>query len=116
METKQGAFYDSLIRNNKQIKSDRAEAILEDAELYYSRKIQDLQTVKKKLVRDRKSLLDLSPTNAQSLVLASDFDAQAFITRDLEIGLKIREIDIQLEILEAQYSYYFASPELQGGE
>jgi len=52
-------------------------------------------------------MLDLSPTNAQSLVLASDFDSNAYIAKDIEIGVKIRNAEIKLEIAKARYGYLF---------
>lgn len=43
METiNNGAFIESLKRNNRQIREDRALNISEDAELLYKRKIEDL--------------------------------------------------------------------------
>ncbi len=42
-DASQGAFFNSLKRNNKQIRDDRATAITEDTELVYKRKIEDLE-------------------------------------------------------------------------
>ena len=52
-------------------------------------------------------MLDLSPTSADSLVMASDFDAEAFIQKDVEIGLKIRNLEITLEIARTRYNHLF---------
>ena len=38
-----GAFVASLKRNNSKIRSDRATAIAEDAQLIYKREVEDLQ-------------------------------------------------------------------------
>lgn len=102
-----GAFMNVLTRTNKQIKKDRAESISEDTELTYQRKIQDMRLEKKKLIRERTNMLDLSPTNTQSLMLANDFNAAEFVKRDIELGIRLRELDIQLEIAEKQYFYLF---------
>ena len=45
----EGAFIVSLKRNNKQIRNDRATAILEDTEILYKRSIEDLITKHLKL-------------------------------------------------------------------
>jgi hypothetical protein len=103
----QGAFFSSLIRNNKQIRNDRATAISEDTELIYKRKIEDLELLIKKMKREQENMLDLSPTDAQSLVLASDFDSDAYVSKDIEIGVKIRNSEIKLEIARTRYQYLF---------
>lgn len=105
-ETK-GAFAESLKRNNKQIRNDRAQAIVEDTELVYKREIEDIELCLKKMKRERENMLDLSPTNAQSLMLASDFDSKAYVEKDLELGVKIRNTEIKLEIAKKQFEYLF---------
>lgn len=107
LDQMKGAFVDSLKRNNKKIREDRAISIAEEAELTYKREVEDLNTQIKKLKRERDSLLDLSPTNADSLVLASDFNAKEFVAKDIEIGLKIRNLDIKLEIASTRYTTLF---------
>jgi len=106
-EEVQGAFAESLKRNNKQIRHDRADAIVEDTELAYKRAIEDLELGLKKLNRERENMLDLSPTNAQSLVLASDFDCNAYVLKDLELGVKIRNDTIKLEVAQGQFNLLF---------
>ena len=110
-ENMKGAFAETLQRNNKQIKRDRAAQIIEDAGLLYKRQIEDLEQEIKRLRRDRNAMLDLSPTNATSLILASDFDAKEFVDKDLEIGVKIRNLEIKLEIAKKRYHYLFEGEE-----
>lgn len=103
----QGAFLVSLKRNNSKIRDDRATAIGEDAMLIYKREVEDLQLQIKKLKREQENMLDLSPTDATSLVLASDFDAKNYVEKDLELGVKIRNLEIKLEIATKRYAYLF---------
>ncbi len=105
-ETK-GAFLESLVRNNKQIRNDRAQAIGEDTEILFKRMIEDLQLDIKRMKRDQENMLDLSPTNAQSLVLASDFNSTEFVEKDIALGVKIRNAGIKLEIAQKRYTYLF---------
>lgn len=102
-----GAFLDSLKRNNKQIRDDRAQAIGEDAEMIYKRKIEDMEITIKRMVRDQDNMLDMSPDNAQSLKLASDFNAEEFATKDIELGKNIRNLQIVLNIAKKRYNYLF---------
>lgn len=106
-ESTKGAFYSSLKRNNKQIRDDRALAISEDTEMIFKRKIEDLQTGVKRMKRELDNMLDLSPTNAQSLIVASDFDSQVFVEKHIELGVRIRNSEITLEIAKKQYNFLF---------
>ena len=107
MENGSGAFLASLKRNNKQIRDDRATAIAEDAQVKYRRSVEDLELNIKRMSRERENMLDLSPTHADSLVLASDFNADAYVKKDVELGVRIRNDEIKLEIAKKQYSYLF---------
>lgn len=103
----EGLFRSSLKRNNKQIRDDRADGISEDAQLGYQRKIQDLRMEHKRLTRQRNNMLDLSPTNAQSLMLGEDFNSTKFVDDDIKIGVELRNLDIKIEIAEARYKILF---------
>ena len=105
----EGLFVSTLKRNNSKIREDRAAVIAEDAELAFKRTVEDLQMDLKKLKRDRANMLDLSPDTGDSLKVASDFDSIQFVTKDLQLGLKIREVEIKLEIAEKRYSELFLS-------
>lgn len=107
----EGAFVASLKRNNKQIRDDRATAIAEDAQMRYRRSIEDLELNLKRMKRDRENMLDLSPDNSTSLKMASDFNAQEYVNKDIELGVKIRNTEIQLEIAKKQYEHLFGTPE-----
>lgn len=106
-DVERGAFIDSLKRNNKQIRDDRATAIAEDTQLVYKREIEDLEISIRKMKREQENMLDLSPTDARSLVLASDFDSKDYVGRDLDLGVKIRNAEIKLEIAKNRYAYLF---------
>ncbi|HAP44690.1 MAG: hypothetical protein A2087_13430 [Spirochaetes bacterium GWD1_61_31] len=102
-----GAFIDSLKRNNAKIREDRAATIAEDAQLIYKREVEDLALTIKKLRREQENMLDLSPAEATSLVLASDFDSKDYVARDLELAVKIRNLEIKLELARQRYQYLF---------
>jgi hypothetical protein len=102
-----GAFMESLRRNNKKIRDDRALQIGEAAQILYKREVEDTELKIKQLKRDREAALDLSPTTADSLVLASDFDAKKFVEIDIQRSVKIRELEIVLELAKARYTYLF---------
>lgn len=82
-----GAFINSLKRNNREIRDDRATAIAEDTELVYKRKIEDLEISIKKMQREQEFMLDLSPASTQSLILASDFNCEEYVAQDIVLGV-----------------------------
>lgn len=104
----EGKFLESLMRNNDKIRQDRAQSIAEDAELIYKREAEDLALSIRKLEREQENMLDLSPTDADSLVLASDFDAKNYVSKDLEIGVKLRNLSIKLDIAKERYKELFS--------
>jgi hypothetical protein len=102
-----GAFLESLQRNNSQIRKDRALAISEDAQLMYRRKLEDLEVSIRRMMRDQENMLDLSPENATSLKLASDFDAGEYVEKDTELSYKIKIAVEKLEIDKQRYEHLF---------
>lgn len=108
-ESTSGKFFESLKRNNAKIREDRALSIAEDAELLFKRTVEDIETELKRKARDRDNMLDLSPTHADSLVLASDFDAKAFVEKDLQLGIEIRQLKIKLEVAKERYLELFGT-------
>ena len=69
--------------------------------------MEDLRIQISRMKREQENMLDLSPTNAQSLVLASDFNSTEYVTKDIDLGVKIRNAEIKLEIAQKRYSYLF---------
>lgn len=102
-----GAFVGSLVRNNKKIREDRAIAIAEEAMMKYKRQVEDLEIKIRQMKRERENMLDLSPTTADSLVLATDFDGSSFVEKDIKLGVDIRNLEIKLEIARSRYEYLF---------
>jgi len=63
----------------------------------------------KDLKRTRENMLDLSPDTGDSLKLALNFNADDFIKEDVEIGVKIRNLEIKLEIAKNQFARLFGA-------
>ena len=102
-----GAFVDSLKRNNRQIKEDRAVAIAEDTELKYKRAVEDLEIKVKLLKRKQKGMLDLSGDSAISLKPAGEFESDVFVAVDQDLALEIRNAEIKLDLARERYQYLF---------
>jgi hypothetical protein len=107
LDEMKGRFVESLKRNNKKIREDRAIQISEGAQMKYKRKVEDLQQEIKDLKRAREAALDMSPETGDSLRLALNFDPDKFVQDDMALGIRIREKEIQLEIAERRYKELF---------
>ncbi|MGI9653043.1 hypothetical protein [Chryseobacterium sp. RLHN22] len=99
-------FIESLQRNNDQIREDRARIIGEDAELIYRRRVEDIELKIKRLEREQEGLIDISPLDKNSLTFA-DFQPEAFVQKDIELSLIIRNLNIQLELTRKRFEYLF---------
>lgn len=98
-------FIESLQRNNDQIR-DRARIIGEDAALIYRRRVEDIELKIKRLEREQEGLIDISPLDKNSLTFA-DFQPEAFVQKDIELSLIIRNLNIQLELTRKRFEYLF---------
>lgn len=99
-------FIESLQRNNDQIREDRAKIIGADSELIYRRRVEDIQLKIKRLEREQEGLIDISPLDRNSLTFA-DFNPEAFVQKDMELSLTIRNLNIQLEVNQRRFEYLF---------
>ena len=104
-----GTFKTDLQRNFKQLKDSRAESVAEDVEIIYKRKIEDLCHEIRNIERDRENImLDLSPTNVTSaLAVPSDFNAEEFLEKDIQLGIRKRNAEIKLDIVARRYEELF---------
>jgi len=99
-------FIESLQRNNDQIREDRARTIGADSELIYRRRVEDIGLKIKRLEREQEGLIDISPLDRNSLTFA-DFQPEAFVQKDIELSLTIRNLNIQLEVAIKRFEYLF---------
>jgi hypothetical protein len=99
-------FIESLQRNNDQIREDRARTIGADSELIYRRRVEDIELKIKRLEREQEGLIDISPLDRNSLTFA-DFNPEAFVQKDMELSLTIRNLNIQLEVARKRFEYLF---------
>lgn len=102
-----GAFVQSLKRNNKQVKQDRAQGIAEDTQMVYKRRIEDLELSIKRMRRKQTDMIDLSSDNALSTKPAQDFDPVLYVTEDVQLATQIRESEILLGIAKERYGFLF---------
>lgn len=105
-----GAFVQSLIRSNKDIKKDRALMIVESTEMFYKREIENRALKIKNMKRERETLIDaLSPGDKMTLKISPDYNPQGFVDKDHAIGVDIRNEEIELGLAQDRYNHLFNS-------
>lgn len=102
-----GLFEDSLKRNFKQIREDRASIMTRSSLSVYKGKIDKLYLDLDKLEIDRNNLLDFAGDSTTRIVSLEQFDADVFCSKDEEITLKMRELRIRIEELTQRYKALF---------
>ena len=107
LKSRAGTFVTSLTRNNKQIRDDRALAIVKATEKYHRRKVEDIADSIDQLEQDQENSLDLSPKDAQSLVMASDFNSGQFVQDDVNRSVKIHNEGVRLQAAKERYYKLF---------
>lgn len=107
IELAPGAFATMLKRSNKQLREDRAENIVRNTKKQYRRRIEDMNDQIAQINEDRQNLLDINPGNTQTIINPSDFNTDEFIEKDIDYGVKLRNIQIKLEIALEQYRNLF---------
>jgi len=107
-QSQDGMFVSNLERRNSKIKSDRAKAIGEDAEIRFRRDVEDIKNAIRKKERAREDMLDLSGDNAFSTMpTASDFDDAEFSRAYRAVGIELRNLRIAFELAKEDYSFLF---------
>lgn len=105
----QGEFGPMLKRNNKQLRDDRGEVIIAQTRKKYRRQIEDLYDELDQLNVDRANMMDINPSSTQTIINPSDFDSDRFVSGDIEIGLKKRNVEIKLEVALQGYTKMFGT-------
>lgn len=101
-------FSNILKQSFKDIRSSRADSIIDDAKSSYQDHIRSLLRQLRSTGREKEDILmDLLPNNTTSTVIGSNFDPNKFVIRDFELAIETRELKIQLEVAIQRYEILF---------
>ena len=95
---------DSLTRNSKTIKQDRADEILESILITGKRKVEDLELQLTKLLRKKRSLVDLSPNTTFTIISVEEFEKIDLFERFCELNAEIRNKKIAINVARKSYN------------
>jgi len=104
-----GTFASMLVRTNSKLRTDRGLIIVGATEKSYRRTIEDLQDEMDNLTIDQSSMMDINPGNTQTIINPTDFDHAGYVKRDLEMGIRIRNTQIKLEVAKERYEALFTA-------
>lgn len=106
-EPTRGQFYQNLTKTNRQIRAGRAASIAEDLHMQYRREIENMELELRRYERDLHDMLDLHPDSAFGLKVATDFKAEEFVAKRLELVVKIRNLKIRLTLAQHDFNGLF---------
>lgn len=101
-----GQFAEKLYRPNSQIKKERADEIIEDAEIAYQRRVQDMARDLRNLKRDRDRMIDLSPGTRDTLQFP-DFRGTDFAEAHIKLTKDIYNLEKWVELVTVEYERLF---------
>ena len=106
--TENGLLETTLKQTFKQIKESRIDAMLEDSELKYRRKIEDICAKVRQCDRDLEdAILDILPSNAGQGINPNQFDADKLLETRSSTLITKREQSIRLGMLVNDYEHLF---------
>lgn len=106
---KKNQFQSDLMRNYKQLRDSKAQAVVTNCEKVYRRKIEDLVERCRQVEMDRQDIInELVPSGlGQTNVVPSDFSAESLYQKDIEMGKVERRAKIELEVACDRYQKLF---------
>lgn len=110
LKAETGHLAESLLRNNRQIKADRAMTIISDLKKQYKRKIEDLVTELERFHMSREAIIDaLSPNTATTNVIGVGFDSGEFVEGDEAFLKNVWERETRIKGMVMRYRYLFGN-------
>jgi hypothetical protein len=76
----------------------------------YKREIQKLAHLIRCLKKEQEDLADMTPTEAEISEITDAIDSGAYVSKEIEIGVKIMELEKKLESAKKRYRFLFDRP------
>ena len=94
--------------NEEPTGSERATVASESAELLYKREMQNLEHLIRLLKRERNNMANRPLTDKQTSEITLAIDSGAYVSKEIEIGVKIRDLEKKLETARKRFQFLFA--------
>ncbi len=82
----------------------------QDAESKYRREIRDLELLIKILKRKQEDLAEQPPTEEETSEITNAIDSGAYVSKEIEIGVQIRDMEKKLESAKKRLQFLFETP------
>lgn len=106
---KRGKFFESLNRSFKNVRADRAAAVVDDVEIEFKRCVENLWRDIKRLNSKKLGLLDLSSSNALTIKSVEDIKPEAFVAEYVKVNVDLRKTKIQYLVARKAYNELFGT-------
>lgn len=103
----QGANYAFTMGNEKPTRRERATAASKAAKSVYKREIQDLAHLIRLLKSEQENMADRPPTDTQTSEITDAIDSGAYVSKEIEIGVKIRDLEKKLASAKKRFQFLF---------
>lgn len=101
------SFSSSKKRGNSKIRSDRISSRHDSSKLIYMREIKALEVLVKKLKRELEGVLSSSPAEGQDEAPAINFNSNAYVSKEIELGVKIKNSELKLENAKKRFHFLY---------
>ena len=82
----------------------------QEPRLIYKREIQNLARLIQNLKKQKEDLARMTPTEAKTYEITDAIDSGAYVSKEIEIGVKIRDLEKKLKSAKKRYQFLFGSP------
>ena len=93
--------------NEKPAGSERATVDSESAESLYNREMQKLERLIRSLKRERDNMANRPLTDKQTSEITYAFNSGAYVSKEIEIGVRIRDLEKKLENARKRFQFLF---------
>ncbi len=76
----------------------------------YKSEIQKLERLIQRLKNQQKDLAGIMPTEAETSEITDAIDCGAYVSKEIEIGVKIMDLEKKLETAKKRYQFLFGTP------
>jgi hypothetical protein len=104
---KQGSNIAFTMGNEKPTASKRATVAAKDAESLYKREMQNLERLIRLLKKEQDNMANLSPTDKRASEITDAIDSGTYVSKEIEIGVKIRDLEKKLETAKKRFQFLF---------
>jgi predicted RNase H-like nuclease (RuvC/YqgF family) len=95
--------------NEKPTRRERTTTASKAAKSVYKREMQNIARLIRQLKREQENMADRPLTDTQTSEIADAIDSGAYVSKEIEIGVKIRDLEKKLESAKKRFQFLFGN-------